>query len=242
MKKRDVEAMINSKEFYAKKKWSPIERNKRMTAIAGTVLFVLIIVELVITAKLHELISEHIFVGILLSGPLVVKIFSTGYRFFLYYTKSPDFVRAGPPNTLLRLLAPFLVLITILVFISGFGLVLGGHAKKGLFLKIHAVSITLWLPLLAVHIYAYIRKVPGLIANDWTRKSKFRVPGREGRVGINVAALIVSGIAAIIMTPWNAGGHGHGIPSPLVLGIVAAVIAVLIAIPLLRITNKTTKL
>lgn len=235
--------MLNRKEIYADEN-EPFstERNKRMTAMAGTLLFVLIIVELVITANLRELLSEHIFIGFLLSGPLIVKMFSTGYRFFRYYTKSPNFVRAGPPNILLRFLAPFLVFITTLVFISGFGLVLGGHAYKGLFFKIHAASVALWLPLLAVHIYAYLRKASGLIAYDWTRKAKYRVPGREWRLGINVAALIVSGIAAIIMTPWNTGGYGHGMPSPLVLGIVAAIIAVLIAVPLLRKTNKRPQL
>ena len=125
------------------------------------------------------------------------------------------------------------------MFISGFGLAFGGHAYEGLFHKIHAVSVTLWLPLLAVHIYAYIRKATGLIAYDWTSKSKYRVPGREGRLGINVAALILSGIAAIILTPWRSGSHGHWeLPGPFALGIVAAVIAILIAIPLLRLAIK----
>ncbi|MFF2450855.1 hypothetical protein ACFVSW_28025 [Neobacillus sp. NPDC058068] len=219
----------------------PIERNKRLTAIAATVLFVLIIAEFVTMANLVELISYHIYVGILIAGPLVVKMCSTSYRFFRYYTKSPDFVKAGPPIILLRLLAPFLVVITVLVMVSGFGLVLGGHAHEGLFLKIHAISVILWLPLLAVHIFAYIRKASGLIANDWTRKSKYRVPGRQGRIGINVAALIVSGIVANILTPLYRGEPEHGIP-PLVLGIVATVIAVIIARPHLGITNKGPRL
>lgn len=233
--------MLNRQEIYSDENAPfPIERNKRMTAIAGTILFVLILSELVITANLDRLRSEHIFVGVLLAGPLVIKMCSTGYRFFRYYTKSPEFVRSGAPNTLLRVLAPFLVVITILVFISGFGLAFGGHANERLFHKIHTVSVTVWLPLLAVHIYAYIRKAFGLIKYDWTNKSKYRVPGREGRVGINVAALILSGIAAIILTPWRFGKHGHWeLPGPLALGIAAAVIAVLIAIPLLRLTNKS---
>lgn len=189
--------MLNRKEIYAEGERFPdkefpnkrflIERNKRITALAGIVLFVLIIAELVITANIDGLRSEHIFVGVLLAGPLVVKMCSTGFRFFRYYTKSPEFVRAGPPNILLRLLAPFLVIITILVFISGFELALGGHAHERLFHKIHTVGVTLWLPLLAVHIYAYIRKATGRIAYDWTSKSKYRVPGREGRLGMNVA-------------------------------------------------------
>jgi hypothetical protein len=236
--------MLNRKEIYAEDeqlpdKRFPIERNKRITAIAGTVLFVLIIAELVITANLDGLRSEHIFVGVLLAGPLVVKICSTGYRFFRYYTKSPEFVRSGPPNILLRVLAPFLVVMTILVFISGFGLAFGGHAYEGLFHKVHTVSVTLWLPLLGVHIYAYIRKAFGLIKYDWTSQSKYRVPGREGRLGINVAAIILSGVAGIILSPLKFGKHGHWeLPGPLALGIAAAVIAVLIAIPLIRLTNK----
>ena len=92
--------MLNRKEIYDEESNErfPIERNKRMTAIAGTVLFVLIIAELVITANLDGLRSEHIFIGVLLAGPLVVKMCSTGYRFFRYYTKSPEFVRSGPPT------------------------------------------------------------------------------------------------------------------------------------------------
>jgi hypothetical protein len=111
--------MENRKDFYVEKKQTLIDRNERMTAIAGAVLFVFIIAELIITANLDEFISEHIFVGILLSGPLIVKMFSTGYRFTRYYTNTPEFVRKGPPNILLRFLAPFLVITTILVFISG---------------------------------------------------------------------------------------------------------------------------
>ncbi|MDP4084479.1 MAG: hypothetical protein Q8934_07660 [Bacillota bacterium] len=232
--------MLNRKEIYSNESQRyPIERNKRLTAIAGTVLFVLIMAELVITANLRALISYHIFVGVLLSGPLVIKMCSTGYRFFRYYTKSPDFVKAGPPNILLRLLAPFLVVFTILVMMSGFGLIVGGHAYKGLFFKIHAASVAIWLPLLAVHIYAYIRKASHLTANDWIG---YRVSGRKGRLVINVAAIIVSSIAASLLTPWHHGGHGQGIPSPLALGIVAAVIAVLIAIPVLRMTKKRPQL
>ena len=236
--------MSNRKEIYSEEKrfpdkQFPIERNKRVTAIAGIVLFVLIIAELVTTANLRGLKSEHIFVGILLAGPLVVKLYSTGYRFFRYYTKSPQYVRSGPPNIVLRVLAPFLVVITILVFISGFGLVFGGYANEEMFLKIHAVSVFLWLPLLAVHIYAYIRMAAGQIGYDWSGNSKYRVPGREGRLGINVTALILSGIAGIILTPWRSGRQGHWeLPGPLAFGIVFAIIAFLIAIPLLRLSSK----
>lgn len=226
---------MNQPKIIAKKK-SAVVRNERLTALAGAVLFVLIVTELVITANLHSLISVHIFVGVLLSGPLIVKMCSTGYRFFRFYTRSPSFVQKGPPNIWLRLLAPFLVFITFLVFISGFGLAFVGPTHTGLFFKIHAVSVALWLPLIAVHIYAHIRRVPRLISNDWN--GQLGVSGRNGRLGINIIGLLVGAIAAIIMIPVSAPWHhwriGHGLPSPLTLGIIAAVFAVLIAIPLLR--------
>jgi hypothetical protein len=235
--------MINLQEIYDKKKTPTIDRNERITAIAGAVLFVFIIIELLITANLHGLITEHIFVGVLLSGPLVVKMFSTGYRFFRYYTKSSDFVRKGPPNIILRLLAPFLVLSTVLVFISGFGLAFGHD--DGLFGKIHSISVALWIPLTAVHAYAYIRKVPRLIGSDWNKQSKYQMPGRIARLGINIAGLMAGAIAAIVLLPLYASGWGHlglHLPGPLSLGIVAAIIAVLVAIPLLRLTNKRRQL
>jgi hypothetical protein len=237
--------MINRKEISVKEKLSPIDRNERITAIAGGVLFVLIIVELLVTASLDGLVTEHIFVGILLSGPLVVKMSSTGYRFVRYYMREPEFVRSGPPNIILRLLAPFLVLTTILLFISGFGLAFG-HDDR-LFGPIHSTSVAIWIPLTAVHAYAYIRKVPVLIASDWNRQSKYQVSGRKGRLGINILGLMVGAIAAIIMLPLYAPENGWGhlafhLPGPLSLGIVVAIIAVLVAIPLLRLTNKAKQL
>lgn len=226
-------------ESYDKKKAYPVDQNERMTAIAGALLFVFILAELIITASLDGLTTEHIFVGILLSGPLVVKMFSTGYRFFRYYTKSSEFVRSGPPNIILRILAPFLVLTTILVFISGYGLVFG-HDDK-LFGKIHATFVSLWIPLVAVHAYAYIRKVPDLIARDLSSDPKRLVPGRNTRLAINFAGLLIGVIAAIGLLPSYSKGWGHfkfDLPSPLSLGVVISIIAILVAIPLLHLTNK----
>src|SRR5258708_7637045 len=83
---------------------SGVVGNERLTALAGAVLLVLILVELVSSAYLHAGITIHIFVGVTLSGPLLVKIGSTGYRFLSYYTRSPAFVRKGPPRLPLRVL------------------------------------------------------------------------------------------------------------------------------------------
>ena len=87
--------------------------NERLTALAGAVLLVLILLELVSSANLHALLPLHIFVGVLLAGPLVVKLGSTGYRFLRYYTGSPAFVRKGPPRLALRVLSPLILAATL---------------------------------------------------------------------------------------------------------------------------------
>jgi len=60
---------------------SAVVGNERLTALAGAVLLVLIVVELMTTAYLRAGLSAHVFVGVVLSGPLAVKIGSTFYRF-----------------------------------------------------------------------------------------------------------------------------------------------------------------
>src|SRR5271165_1616785 len=62
--------------------------NERLTALTGAVLLVLFLVMLVSTVNLQALLPLHIFVGVLLTGPVIVKLGSTGYRFVRYYTKS----------------------------------------------------------------------------------------------------------------------------------------------------------
>src|SRR5207244_1915793 len=126
--------------------------NERLTALAGAVLLVLILVELVSSANLHALLPIHIFVGVLLAGPLVVKLGSTGYRFLRYYTQSPAYVRSGPPRLPLRVLASLLVVTTLAVVGSGIGLVVAGPAQAGLLRRLHSVSAVLWLALIAVHV------------------------------------------------------------------------------------------
>src|SRR5437870_5111244 len=77
---------------------SAVVGNERMTALVGVVLLVLILIELMSAAILRVLLSVHVFVGVLLVGPLAVKLGSTFSRFLRYYTRSPAFVRRGPPR------------------------------------------------------------------------------------------------------------------------------------------------
>src|SRR6266566_7874884 len=150
---------------------SAVVGNERMTALAGAVLLVLILVELVSAAILRTLLSIHVFVGVLLAGPLIVKLGSTGWRFLRYYTGSPAFVRRGPPHLALRVMAPLLIATTLVVIGSGIGLVVTGPSSAGPLLPLHGFSVLVWLPLIALHGFAHIRRVPRLVTDDWSNPS-----------------------------------------------------------------------
>ena len=63
--------------------------NEQLTAVTGVVLIVLLAVLGLTILRIHQLISVHLFVGLLLLGPVAVKMGSTGYRFLRYYTHDP---------------------------------------------------------------------------------------------------------------------------------------------------------
>ena len=215
-----------------------VARNERLTAITAAILLVGFLIDLLFTANLSRLIFIHIFLGTLLAGPLVVKLSSVGYRFLGYYTKSPAFVTKGPPNPWMRLLAPFFVVDTLLLFMSGLALAISGSPNNRLLFLLHAGTAALWIPMLAVHVYFHIRQVPRAIWRDWIAPSPDAMVGRRKRLRINILALIVGALAGLIMvgvaSPWKQVHLPPVIPSPLVLGLVAAVIGIVIAVPLLR--------
>src|SRR5256884_2195769 len=167
---------------------SAVVGNDRLTALAGGVLLVLMVVELMTTAYRRAGLSAHVLVGVVLSGPLAVKIGSTGYRFLRYYTRSPAFVRRGPPRLALRLLAPLLLATTLVVIGSGIGLVVTGPRYAGLLLPLHGFSVLVWFPLIVVHVFAYIWRVPRLVADNWSKSSAEHAPGRERRFRMNLHA------------------------------------------------------
>ena len=204
--------------------------NERMIALVGTVLLVLIVAEIIIAAKMHALMPIHIFVGVLLTFPLFVKIGSTGYRFLHYYTGSPAFVRKGPPRLEMRLLAPLLLLASMSLVTSGITLALLGPTTMWSVwvLRLHALSVICWLPLLALHVGAYIWRVPRLLLADWQKYSTRRVPGRGFRYGGTLMALLAGASAAALFSPqtasWTAWepNIASNIPGPLLAALFAA--------------------
>ncbi|GAP60573.1 conserved hypothetical protein [Arthrobacter sp. Hiyo1] len=139
---------------------SGVVGNERLTALTGAVVLILSLAEIATVPTLGSLIVAHFFIGVLLAGPVVAKTASTGWRFIRYYTRDPAYRRKGPPRLLLRLTAPLLVVSTLVLIGSGIALAITGPAPE-ILIRVHVVSFLFWLGTLAVHVFAYVRRVPG---------------------------------------------------------------------------------
>lgn len=139
------------------------EGNERLTAMTGAVLLVLLGAEGITIAEIHQLLTVHFFIGMLLIGPVLLKMGSTGYRFVRYYAGSPEYVRKGPPALLLRLLGPVVMLTSISVVGSGIALALAGPGPS-LWLFVHKASFVLWFGAMTVHVIWYAPRLPRLLS------------------------------------------------------------------------------
>ncbi len=168
--------------------------NERLTAWAGAVLIVLLAVEGITLLGIHQLIVPHIVVGLALIGPLALKLASTGYRFVRYYTNDPAYRRSGPPQTLLRILAPLLIVTTITLFGSGTLLLFLPDGQRGLVVAAHKASFILWFMLTSVHVLAYVWRVPRLIGGDlFRREGALRSRGSAARLAA-LGVAVTSGV------------------------------------------------
>ena len=102
--------------------------NELLTSMAGAVLIVLLAVLGVTILRIHQLIWLHLFLGLVLVGPISLKLASTGYRFVRYYTGKPAYRSKGPPEPLMRLTAPIVVASTLVVFATGVLLLIAARA------------------------------------------------------------------------------------------------------------------
>jgi hypothetical protein len=168
------------------------EGNRRLTATTAAVLLVLLAAEGATLLALRPLLSLHVFLGMLLIPPVVLKLASTGYRFARYYARDPTYRLEGPPAPLMRMLAaPFVVASTLGLFASGVALLVLGPGG-GTVLAIHKASFLVWFFAMSAHVLAYVLRLPQLVRADLTRVA----PGS----GVALRQLLVAGALVVGLT------------------------------------------
>jgi hypothetical protein len=197
--------------------------NERLTAAVGIVLLVLTIVELAtILFGLHQFLSLHVFVGLVLIPPVLLKLASTGWRFSRYYLGSKPYRLKGAPQLAMRLLAPLLIAATVVLFASGVSMgMLHGHSLV-VARRLHGPASVLWMLLVGVHVLVYLKRALISSKQDLTSVSRASVRGARGRtylLAIAIVAGVVVGAATLpaqhhwLNLPHN-HDHRNGSPTP----------------------------
>lgn len=139
--------------------------NERLTAMTGAVLLVLFVAECLTLLNLGNLLTLHVFLGMLLLGPVGLKIGSTLWRFTRYYTGSAAYVRRGPPAPLQRVTGPFVILTTVAVLGTGIMLIVeGGGPGSGAWIQLHHMSFLLWVVVMVIHLALHVPKLPRMLS------------------------------------------------------------------------------
>ncbi len=177
--------------------------NERLTAAAGAALLVPLAVIGVTIISLRQFLWIHLFVGMLLIGPVALKMGSTGYRFIRYYSRNPSYRRVGPPPAPLRVIAPIVVLSTVVVLASGVALLFAGPQSRDTLLPIHKVSFFVWAAFTGIHLLAHLPAIPTALRADYGRSARLShdVTGRAGRLLSLAGALVAGGVLAILVIP-----------------------------------------
>ncbi len=203
----------------ARRRWPALfgggtDGNELLTNLTGAVLIVLLAVIGVTILRIGQLMSVHLFVGLVLLGPVALKMASTGYRFVRYYTRDPAYRKKGPPEPILRMIAPIVVITTVIVSVSGLLLLFGGPSSKDSWLALHKVSFIVWIVFTAIHVLAHL---PSIARTFRIGPRNAGLPGvSAGGAGrwIALAGALVGGLVIAIVligdfTSWTASGALH---------------------------------
>lgn len=142
-------------------------QNERLTALDGLLLFVLLAAIAVTILDIKRWLGAHYLVGFLLIPPLTLKLGSTGYRLFRFYSGRKPYRLAGAPPLFLRfVVAPVLVVSTVIVFASGVELWLFGLRFGSVWILAHTLSAVIMMSAVTAHSVAHLGRSFDIIRDE----------------------------------------------------------------------------
>jgi hypothetical protein len=177
-----------------------VEGNEKLTAMTGAILLAGFAIEGLTILEIHRLLYWHFLLGLVLIGPVLLKIASTLYRFVRYYAGSAPYVRKGPPGPVLRVLGPLVVLTSVAVL--GTGVILAVADRGGPWLFLHKASFVLWFGVMTIHVLNYAPRLPRMLgARSQYGGRTVPTPGGAARWLLLSGSLAVGvGVAAVTMS------------------------------------------
>jgi hypothetical protein len=167
--------------------------NKHLTTVVAVVLLLLLAIEGATLLNLRPLLTVHAFVGMLLIPIVGLKLASTGWRMLRYYLGGDDYVQVGPPPLMLRaVVAPVLIVSTLVLFGTGVTLLALGQTE-GTVVALHQASFVVWFGAAAVHVLVHVWKLPELL--------RLRAAGTALRITVVACAVAVGLFSAVATLP-----------------------------------------
>ncbi len=173
--------------------------NEKLTAMTGAVLLLGFTIEGVTILEVRRMLVIHFLVGLLLIGPVLLKIGSTVYRFARYYAGSPPYVRKGPPAPIMRLLGPLVIVTSVAVLGTGVILAVVGPGS-GPWLLLHKASFILWFGVMTVHVLNYAPRLPRLLSERSGHGEGTAVVAGSPVRWLLLAASLVAGVGVAAVT------------------------------------------
>jgi hypothetical protein len=182
---------------------SGVMANERLTALTGGLLLALLVLMGVTVLSVRRLLPEHFLLGFLLIPPLVLKMASTGYRFVRYYTGDAQYRSAGPPQLLMRLIAPVVVISTVAIFATGIELWLFGLRYGSIWVVAHKLSFDIWLPATAVHVLGHLSRTGQAAAEEISvSRPGSAITRRSLLVGSLIAGVVLAAASLTYASPF----------------------------------------
>ena len=201
MRERRLEEAFGPRRAPFARRINP-DGNERITAAVGIILIVLTVAELgTLVLGLQTFLHWHVFIGLVLLPPIALKLASTGWRFARYYTRNDAYRMKGAPQLAMRLLAPFLVLLTVLLFGSGVAMgFVHGHALQ-LARRIHGPAAFLWTVTLGIHVLVYTPRALRAIAGDLRARTRRQIADVRLRAYVVVFAIVIGLVVGVATLP-----------------------------------------
>jgi hypothetical protein len=183
-----------------------VDGNRRMTAMLGAVLLLLLAVEGGTIPFLSSLEPIHVLVGLVLLPIVLLKIGTTFYRFAGYYARRPAYRAAGPPHPAMRALGPVVVSLTLVLFASGVALAVIGKRSSTVY-EIHKISFIAWFVVMTIHVVGHLWSVASVAPRDWTARARtdsWRLR-LSAIAGATVAGCLLAAAAYPLLPRWGYG-------------------------------------
>jgi len=195
---------------HVSRRFDGVEANARLTGSTAAVLLVMLAAEGLTIPFIRPLITPHVVIGMALVPPVLVKLGSTGYRFVRYYTGALSYVRRGSPPALLRLLGPFVVVLTLAVLGSGIALLFAALRWRADLLLLHKASFVLWFGAMTIHVLAHLGDTARLAPRDWYRRSRHDIAGTGIRQWLLVAGIAAGVLLGVLFSAKGVAFFAHG--------------------------------